>query len=55
MNQINLQLTLDEVNFLLNVLGELPTRTNSFPLMMNIKNQAEAQVNKENQNADKEV
>ena len=34
----------EEVNFILNVLGELPTKTGAFPLVMKVKQQAEAQL-----------
>ena len=43
---IKLELTLEEVNGILQVMGELPTKTNAFPLMMKIKEQAEAQLPK---------
>jgi len=44
MNQINLTLTVEDVNAILQVLGQLPTSSNAYPLMMNIKQQAEIQV-----------
>ena len=34
----------DEANFILNVLGELPTKTGAFPLVLKLKQQAEAQL-----------
>ena len=43
---IKLELTVDAVNFILQVLGELPTKSGAFPLVMNIKEQAEPQVPK---------
>lgn len=43
MKEINLVLTLDEVNAILNVLGELPTKTGAFTLLLKIKDQAEIQ------------
>lgn len=46
-NKITLNLTVQEVNFILQTLGQLPTNSGVFPLMMNIKDQAEAQVEKE--------
>jgi len=42
---INLNLKLSEVNDVLRTLGDLPTKSNAYPLMMIIKSQAEAQVN----------
>ena len=41
---IKLELTIEEVNFILGTLGELPSKTGAFPLMMKVKEQAEAQV-----------
>jgi hypothetical protein len=43
---IKLELTVDAVNFILQVLGELPTKSGAFPLVMEIKNQADQQVPK---------
>lgn len=43
---IKLELSLEEVNGLLNVLGELPTKTGAWNLVVKIKTQAEAQVPK---------
>jgi len=45
--ELNLTLTVEEVNNILHVLGELPTRMNAYPLLMKIKEQAEAQLPKE--------
>lgn len=44
---LNITLTVDEVNAILQVLGDLPTKTGAFPLVMKIKSQAEAQLPKE--------
>ena len=41
---IKLELTVEEVNFILGTLGELPSKTGAFPLMMKVKEQAEIQV-----------
>ena len=41
---IKLELTVNEVNALLGVLGELPTKTGVYPLAVKIKEQAEAQM-----------
>lgn len=41
---IDLKLTVNEVNALLQVLGELPTKTGVFPLAVKIKQQADEQV-----------
>jgi hypothetical protein len=47
MATIKLELELEEVNSLLGVLGELPTKTGAWNLVVKIKQQAEAQVQKE--------
>ena len=44
---VELNLTVEEVNSILHVFGELPTRMNAYPLLMKIKEQAEAQLPKE--------
>ena len=44
---IKLDLSIEEVNAILQVLGDLPTKTGAFPLVMKIKEQAEPQVPKE--------
>ena len=41
---IQLSLTLEEVHAILGVLGNLPTSSGAYPLMMKIKGQAEAVV-----------
>lgn len=43
MQEITLTLTLDEVQSIFGVLGQLPTSSGAYPLMMKIKEQAEAQ------------
>lgn len=45
--EIELKLTLDEVNGLLNVLGQLPTSTNIWPLAAKVREQAQAQLPKQ--------
>jgi len=50
--EINLKLDLQEVNGLLNVLGQLPTSTNIWPLAAKIRSQAEEQLPKEEQPAE---
>lgn len=45
--EITLTLTVEEVNGVLNVLNELPTKSGAYPLVMKIKQQAESQVQKE--------
>ena len=45
--EIELKLSVEEVNGILNVLGELPTKSGAFPLAVKIKSQADAQVPKE--------
>ena len=41
---MNLELTVEEVNAILQVLGDLPTKTGAWPLIVKIKEQAEPQV-----------
>lgn len=43
---IKLELSVEEVNAILGVLGDLPTKTGAWPLVMKIKEQAEPQVPK---------
>jgi hypothetical protein len=45
--EIKLTLTVEEVNILLNLIGQTPTSSGLFPLAVNIKGQAEAQVPKQ--------
>jgi len=40
---ITLELSIEEVNAVLNVLGELPTKSGAWPLIVKIKEQAEPQ------------
>lgn len=44
---IKLELTVEEVNGILAVLGDMPTKSGAWPLVMKIKEQAESQVPKE--------
>jgi hypothetical protein len=44
MDSINLNLTVDEVNSVLQVLGELPTKSGAWNLLVKVKAQADAQV-----------
>ena len=46
MKNIKLELSLEETNAILQVLGELPTKTGAFPLLLKIKEQADAQMPK---------
>ena len=41
---IELKLTVEEVNAILAVLGDLPTKSGAWPLVVKIKEQAEPQV-----------
>lgn len=50
--EVELKLTVDEVNAILNVLGELPTKSGVFMLAVKIKSQAEAQLPKPEQKAE---
>ena len=44
---ITLELTAEEVNAILQVLGELPSKSGAWPLIVKIKEQAESQVETE--------
>ena len=44
---VTLELTVNEVNAILSVLGDLPTKSNAHPLLMKIVQQAEPQVPKQ--------
>jgi hypothetical protein len=44
---IKLELTIEEINGILSVLGDLPTKTGAWVLLNKIKEQAEQQVSKE--------
>ena len=41
---IQLNLTVEEINAVLQTLGQLPTSSGAYPLLVKIKEQAEAQV-----------
>ena len=41
---VNLSLSVEEVNAILQTLGNLPTSTGAWPLVVKIKEQAEAQL-----------
>jgi hypothetical protein len=45
--EIVLKLSVEEVNSVLQVLGELPSKTGAWPLIVKIKNQAEEQLPKQ--------
>ena len=44
---MKLELETNEVQFILNVLGEMPAKSGVWPLILKIKEQAEAQIPKE--------
>jgi hypothetical protein len=43
---IKLDLDINEVNFILSLLGDLPSKTGAWPLIVKIKEQADPQVPK---------
>lgn len=49
---IELKLNVDEINAVLQTLGNLPTSSGAFPLLMKIKQQAEEQLPKEEETAE---
>jgi hypothetical protein len=44
---MNIQLDINEISFILQTLGELPSKTGAWPLLLKIKEQADAQLPKE--------
>jgi hypothetical protein len=46
MQKFELTLDINELNFILDKLGSLPTHTGAYPLVMKIKEQAEGQMPK---------
>ena len=44
---MNLNLEANEVQFILNVLGELPSKSGAWPLIVKVQEQAQAQLPKE--------
>jgi hypothetical protein len=44
---MKLELDVNEINFILQTLGELPSKSGVWPLILKIKEQADAQVPKE--------
>lgn len=42
--EVQINLTLTEINAVLQTLGNLPTHSGAFPLLVKIKQQAEAQI-----------
>lgn len=44
---ITLNLEPNEINFILQVLGEMPTKSGCYPLVVKIKEQADAQIPKD--------
>ena len=47
MKDVTLNLSVEEVNAILQVLGDLPSKTGAWPLIVKIKEQAEPQVSQE--------
>jgi hypothetical protein len=47
--ELNIKLSVDELNAVLQTLGNLPTSSGAWPLMVKIKQQAEAQLPNEAQ------
>ena len=43
---MNLELDVNEINFILQTLGELPSKSGVWPLIVKVKEQAEAQIPK---------
>lgn len=45
---INIKLSVEEVNIVLQTLGQLPTSSGVYPLLLNIKVQADKQIEESN-------
>jgi hypothetical protein len=43
MKEVNLTLSIEEVNAIMQVLGELPTKSGAYPLVVKISEQVKAQ------------
>ena len=50
MKDVTLNLSVEEVNAILQVLGDLPSKTGAWPLIVKIKEQAEPQVSQDSNN-----
>jgi hypothetical protein len=48
MSTVNLKLSIEEVNVVLQTLGQLPTSSGAYPLLVNIKLQADKQIEESN-------
>ena len=46
--QVELKLSIEEVNIVLQTLGQLPTSSGAYPLLVNIKLQADRQIENAN-------
>lgn len=46
MNNVTLNFSLDEINVLLSIIGDLPNKTNTYALLAKIKSDAEAELKK---------
>ena len=44
---MKLELDVNEINFILQTLGELPSKSGVWPLILKIKEQADAQISKD--------
>jgi len=52
MKEITWTLSIEEASAILAVLGDLPTKTGAFPLLIKLKDQADAQVPPEQESAE---
>jgi hypothetical protein len=53
--EITLKLNVDEINAVLHTLGNLPTSSGAWPLVVKIKEQAEAQIPEEQVQVDEQT
>lgn len=51
MQELNLNLSVDEVNAIMQVLGDLPTKSGAYPLVVKISDQVKSQVEPQSEEA----
>ena len=54
LQDISISLTLQEAELILNILGEMPTKTNIYPLALKISDQAKSQLDQQSINQEKD-
>ena len=49
---MKIEMTVEEVNFIIRVLGDLPTKSGAWPLIVSLKDQADSQVDTREKDTD---